>query len=148
MQKTDSIPQLKEEIQSAEERLLEAYFTTIKESYSSLQRGTQRSLLQYLDNLTQQLASGRVSTIPRLFTAPVSFEGSVLDVKRLKAIREGEGLTLVELAEKLEAKNKLAAAGYICKLETGKDYPKTFRGNLTRAYFTWLKERGYNPYNL
>lgn len=73
---------------------------------------------------------------------------NVLDLERLKIIRKGKGLSFVQLAEILGAKNKSAAAAYLCKLETGKDFPKTLRGNLTRAYISWLKEQGYNPYGL
>lgn len=58
------IPQLKEEIQSAEQSLLEEYLTMIRGSYSGLEWETRRSLLRYLDDLTGQLESGRVGSSP------------------------------------------------------------------------------------
>ena len=148
MQKKTDISQLKETLQSTEERLIEAYLTRIREIYCNLGWERRSYLIRHLGDLTRQLESGGINANIRSFPSINHYKESVLNIKRLRKIREGEDLSLADLAENLGAKNVNSAVTYICKLETGKDFPKSLKGELTLAYFLWLKERGYNPYSI
>ena len=109
----------------SEQKLFEVYIAKIREGYNSFDREKRRGLIEKLNFFVSRLID--------------------LPFDRIKAteVRTISGLSQEQLANKLGVGPQA-----ICRIERAKTpapYPLR-KGDL--KYLFWLKEHGYNPYNL
>ncbi len=116
-------------IVEAERKLLEAYLSVIRDTYETADRNYQRRIIRDLESLT----------------LPNSSE--LFDRLKAKEIRNGNSLTTNQLAEIVGL-----AEGTLRNIESKGMRMKSnvdeqrFKGR--KNYLIWLKEHGYNPFNL
>lgn len=80
----------------------------------------------------KDLISNRIERLARLLC---------FDYKKAKELREQANLSLEELAKKVGLSSPTTILGY----ESGKHIPEYSR---SRGYVIWLKQKGYNPFEL
>lgn len=103
------------------QNLLETYIDIIKNKFNVENNNGRISLIRQLEEIV-----GKVE----------------FDFKKVRKIREDKRFSRVELAKILEAGNST-----ICKYELGDVVPSS-KGKTGRKYLEWLKEQGYNPFNI
>ena len=115
-------------IGDAELNLLESYFDKIRGIYVEVNRSRKRRIIGRLEHLTEEVCHMK----------KIEFDGAEAKQTRLKA-----GLTLKEVADTCG----LLTAQSISNYEKEDTFPNLQRKS-ARKYIMWLKENGYNPFNL
>lgn len=131
--------ELKGQIERAHENLLDIYLGRIREKYKTLPSDRQEDFLGGLENLVQDLENG----IPFAGRKP---KISPFNPQEAKKIREEAGLTQAQLVIKLKLEGHYTPT--ISRYESGMASPSNHPKEKTRKYLLWLKEHGYNPFNL
>ncbi|MBI2499851.1 helix-turn-helix transcriptional regulator [Candidatus Woesearchaeota archaeon] len=118
-----------------ERKIFEAYLDGLKNMYETAEPGLRGGVRHLLDDLILYPNN----TIIRYGKAPV-FDGS-----RAREIRQTVGITTTRLGEKLKF-----SQGTVSRYENrgiaGDD--KNSLSAIERRYLLWLKEQGYNPFNI
>lgn len=141
----DNLKKAKEQLEIAQTNLLETYLSRIKETYLNLESKQKGAVLNGLDSLVTSIENKTL----KYFSPKREHIGtnSNFDGKKAREIRTQAGLTYEELVKNLEL--KVYARGVINSFEVGRTKPRNPpRTNLAKKYINWLKENGYNPYNL
>ncbi|HLC59886.1 MAG TPA: hypothetical protein VJJ52_00480 [Candidatus Nanoarchaeia archaeon] len=113
-------------------RLLDAYYRKIKELYSSSNGQRQRWVIGRLESLVSRLEREQ---------NPLS---NPFDLGIAREIREHEHISQLKLSLQINTSVKS-----ISRYETADYFFKNERLSKTEIrYLEWLKERGYNPFNL
>lgn len=112
----------------AYEKLFDSYFAEIKQRY------------MVSDNLTRLFLIGRLEEITKgVVQIPSLFNG-----KKAKQIRLNKDLTLRGLVKEVQM-----PLGSLVNYEKGVYSPRVgSRGKGSRKYLEWLKEQGYNPFDI
>lgn len=131
----ENMPMGKEGLEIARDNLLEAYFSEIRESYKSSNLD-QKSIIGSLEYLVCRLKSKKESR-----------KNNSFDYLEARRVRENAGLSQGELAKKLEftGAGNIKISLYERGVKTPSNPPQSEKA---RKYLEWLKEQGYNPYNL
>lgn len=133
----DKVGEAKAEVEKARFTLVEAYLTKIKETYLSLPAEKKDIFV----NRLEQIAITAGSNFSKLDLKKYVIL-SPYDPEVAKAIRQKAELSQKQLANQLGS-NQVALSRY----ESGSYFPKPTTKN-GKKYLAWLKEQGYNPYDL
>ena len=115
-------------------RLLDAYYTRIRELYQSSSGESQRWVIGRLESLVNRLEEKN------------NTKSNPFDTKIARRIREEAGISQAELA--IQTQTSLKS---ISRYEGSEFGPARFSHKPSEkafAYLNWLKDKGYNPYNL
>lgn len=145
----DNISKARAQLEEAQTNLVEAYLTRIREGYQTLEPRQKEFVLGGLDALVNDIENGSFTDVSGISSASHSTRKNLAyDPERAKEIRKQVGYSSQrQLAEELG----LGASGLasINKYEAGKVKPSNPpRGKTSIAYINWLKEQGYNPFEL
>jgi|TARA_B100000315_G_C14266180_1_gene446525 DNA-binding XRE family transcriptional regulator len=145
----DNISRARAQLEEAQTNLVEAYLTRIREGYQTLEPRQKEFVLGGLDALVNNIENGSFTeqSTPNSSSRESKRKNLAYDSEVARKIREDLGWTREKLIEELG----LSRGGYsqIGNYESGKINPsKPPRGKTSVAYMNWLKEQGYNPFNL
>ena len=113
----------------AYERLLDSYFNEVRKKYLQSDNNIRLYLLGRLESIIKE--------------EPRIIRKDLFDGNRAKSIRLKNGLSLRELAKMV----KMPLQSLVC-YEKGAYAPGLKAGKGGRAYLEWLKDQGYEPFNL
>src|SRR3989344_4329850 len=116
------------------DKILRHIFSKAREVYQSLQPNQQTLFLGRLEILIEE--ANRPNSIP------------VFDSLKARRIREEAGLSKRELVGKLGLNGSKSAYILIAEYEKGARIGTPKKNENSQRYLSWLKEQGYNPYNL
>ena len=131
------------------DELVKSNLAKLTEAYDALESNDARAL--YIDNLTEVtlwLQNRRYSFIERGKKTRIK-EGAIhFDCERAREIREAARLSLADLAA-LSSKSKQhpLTRSLISAYETGQISPRP-KNKQSKKYLLWLKDQGYNPYEI
>lgn len=132
----DQVNEAKAEIESARLKLVDAYLERLRNVYQVLILSDRDGFLNGLEKIVKHL---EINPLPR--------EGrnqtGLYNPELAREAREHAGVTQVGLAKHLGLKY----SSMINRYERGVFDPKP-RNKTAKKYLTWLKEHGYNPYNI
>ena len=133
----------KVDLVKAQMTVVDVYLGKIRDCYETLDEVRKSQVIKSLDILVQNIATGT----PIISETHQPF----LDPKIMREIRLKENLTQHDLVVKLMGEEKAlrSNAVRISSFENGyvrPGYPP--RSDFTKKYIQWLKEHGYNPYNI
>lgn len=118
-----------------EKKIFQAYLDGLRNMYETAEPGLRGGVRHLLDDLI--LCPD--NTITRYESAPV------FDASRAREIRQTIGLTTNKLGEKLRFSqgtvSRYENTGITCN-------DKRVLSGIERRYLLWLKEQGYNPFNI
>lgn len=142
----DPISRARAKLVEAQKNLFQAYFSEIETRYPALSLRRKEYVIRGLD-LIVNFIKGEEPTSPRLtFLTHVSKKkNTAFDPKKAKEVREQAGLSLTQLAERLD----IGRCGQvqIGEYERGTTRPcNAPKGKTPRAYVEWLKEQGYDVF--
>ena len=121
----EKIGKAKAELERARENVLESYFTQITINYRTSDERSKNLIIKGLERLLVVKGHG--------------FNG-----EKARKIRMGSNLTLKDMGYIIGVQPT-----FIGLLELGRAYPgNPTKGELTKKYLLWLKEHGYNPFDL
>ncbi len=124
-----ALRQTEGELLQTERELLSAYLSEISQGYHKLSVTERKFVLQRLDGITRSIRK--------------NMKKYQFDPHEAKRVRKKAGLSCRILAAELG----YAAQTSIANIEGGKYIPRgTTEGSM--KYLLWLKEKGYNPYDL
>ncbi len=145
----EKISQAKEEIEKARENLLNTYITQIKDQYVGLNTQERALLLEGLEKLVQSVESGKLSVEGDIQNRKSNYANIAFNYEEARKIREKESLTRGELLKRIFGKETLSLHHQIGGYERGENRPANPpRGDSAPKYLAWLKEHGYNPFDL
>ncbi|MEK6914777.1 MAG: hypothetical protein AABW83_03955 [Nanoarchaeota archaeon] len=145
MEDKDSISFAREGLDEAQNKLIDAYLSEIRSCYLSLSEPMGKITLQ--ERLECIVNSIRRKDFTNLKISYVKNKYSAFNPNEAKKIRENLGLTIDKLADSLgfNRSGGVQINGYEnCRRIPGNPP----RGKVPKAYLNWLKENGYNPFNL
>ena len=144
----DKVSQAKEQIDRAQEDLLNIYFTQIKEKYENFEPRQREILLDNLNLFTQKLEKG--SLLKKILTYKTTRKNLDYNGGKAREIREKAGLmTITGLVKQLGIKDINSSRNQLSNYEFGNVNPSNPpRGEFSKKYMEWLKEQGYNPFSL
>lgn len=132
---TERISEIKVCIVRKELELIDIYFERIKKIYSTLNAVQKEALDRGLEAL---IKGAEIGEIP-MFYKP----RPLIDPAKAKEVRINSGLSLRTLSSKLGL-----SYSAILNYESGRVKNLSAEDTKTRKYIEWLKEQGYNPFNL
>ena len=133
----DKLEEAKVELETAKLNLLGAYLAKIKSVYVGISLEQKDYFLTNLEKMVLTLEQNPLPKRRSRFNLH-----SLYNPSQGRGIREGIGCSRKELAERIGM-----SARMLYRYENGEYFP---RPSITvgRKYLLWLKEQGYNPYNL
>jgi len=126
--------QAKDKLRKAQLGVIDAYLDTIRKSYDSLPDTKLEEVRHGLERVVK-IIEGK-EKLPITLDEP-------FNPKEAKKIRKEYMLSQRELGEKLGF-----SVQHISRFERGETLPSLRKGSCGRAYLEFLKERGYNPFEL
>jgi len=152
-EKQDEIKEAKERVEDARIALIDTYLAQIRSGYLSSSNEHFRSAVENrLEFFVEDMEDGSIigSVLGKSMRKNWSF-----DSKEARNVRKRAGLTMVDLAQKLLAQklgtsvSQPSIINMIYRYENGKIKPRNPpKGKIAKPYYDWLKEQGYNPYDL
>lgn len=144
----DKILQAKGRIERAQEDLLNIYFTKIKERYKNFESRQREILLDNLNLFTQKLEKGNL--LKKILTYKTTRKNLDYNGGKAREIREKAGfIKLTGLIKQLGIKDINSSRNQLSNYEFGNVSPSNPpRGEFSKKYMGWLKEQGYNPFDL
>jgi len=127
--------QSREAIEEAHRQLVRVYTTQIESLYCEVPIGRRAYVLRRLDEMVLRMRIEDLDDTTYI---------SGFDYELAKKIRKDEGLTQKQLANIVSGGSRGNSA-MISHFEKGR-ISKV--GGFTRQYLTWLKEKGYNPFEI
>ncbi|MEK6871446.1 MAG: helix-turn-helix transcriptional regulator [Nanoarchaeota archaeon] len=125
------IESTREVLAEARDALVDSYLGRVKELYVSFDETRKNFIQGRLEKLIEELEAGTIS-ISR-FDSYLALEA-----------RKKAGISQTYLAKKLDL-----ARTQLCRFEKGQGFSLTNpQGKQIIEYLSWLKEQGYNPYNI
>ncbi len=136
------------ELASAHRKLFGTYLERIRDIYNGLEFDEREYALRGLNSLVQKLESEGFLAFKPYLELRSRRKNLAFDASKAREIRVKSGLSIDKLIERLG----LARSGaymLISKYEKGRLRPSNPpRGETSKKYVAWLKENGYNPFNL
>ncbi len=114
----------------AYERLLDSYFNKIKER---CMKGNNKTRIYFIGRL-EEITTEEIPTVERKY---------LFDYNKAREIRLKKGLSLRGLAKSI----KMPLQSLV-SYEKGAYAPRSTKGKGGRRYLEWLKDQGYEPFNL
>ena len=148
--------QTKDHHKNALDSLVKHYLTSLSQSYNSLQDSQERQ--RYVDNLrtvSDWFQIGYYVEIEKIRWHHKPDTASLFDGLKARKIRCERGMNQIKLAETIISKaglkkKILSCQTTLCRFELGNSIPNPHdnRRKFDITYLMWLKEQGYNPFNL
>ncbi|MEK6939987.1 MAG: helix-turn-helix domain-containing protein [Nanoarchaeota archaeon] len=126
----DKVTEAKAEVEGAKLNLLGAYLSKIQAVYTRISPEQKDDFLANLEKIVIKLEQNPLPK-PGLY-----------DTSKGREIRKGLGLSKKELAEFIGVQNRM-----LYRYENGEVSPRP-TNKVGQKYLAWLKDQGYNPYNL
>ena len=138
-----NIEETREKYENARLNLVEQYLSTIRREYQELRPEEKEILVGRLDEIVNCIQEDNLTDLTaNSIRKNLNFNG-----RKAKKVREECGISQSQLAQDLE----LGKPGQIAisRYEGGKEKPSNPpRGKTSTSYMGWLKEKGYNPFEL
>ena len=129
------IEEERRKLEEAQFQMIEAYLDKIKTNYTSLPERKRQELMRGLEGITYGL-------FPINSSESIQQVIGVFNPEKARQVRIGVGINQRELAKQLGA-----IASNLCRYERGKTIPGMDQP-VGKTYLLWLKQQGYNPYNI
>lgn len=121
----------------AEDKYLESLLKDVETDYNR-----ERQVIRDLAKVINEWNSGRT---PLIFSG--DREVREFDPTHARRMRIREGLTITDLVRELNLSKKAIVT--ICKIEGGNlKLSEYVGGPVVSVYYSWLKSKGYNPFDL
>ena len=128
----DPINKARRDVEVAKNKLLKVYFESIRQRYIGSNEAYRAQIISELEKLLEGQTIGESKQI-------ILFDGSIA-----REIRKKAGLRQKDLGNKAGF-----TQGYLSHIENGRQPRQNdHHREKTRKYLRWLKEHGYNPYNI
>ncbi len=128
MTQTNPINIAKEKLAEAQLGMIEAYLIQIKNSYKSLPEGKRKIVMYGLERVVEAVENKE--------------EENPFNSSEAKRVRKEAKLSQKKLADNLDTSPQ-----NISRYETG-EIPSLKEGTSGRRYIEFLKEKGYDPFNI
>jgi len=135
----DKVGEAKTGIEEAKLNLLDVYLVKLRDVYTAVPPELKDTFLSNLEQIVVTLEQNPCPTGRSKFKMP-----GLYDPYQGRSIRENAGLSAEDLGETLSTKS---AYRQIYRYESGETSPRPTT-KIGKKYLLWLKEQGYNPYNL
>jgi len=145
----DNISRARAQLVEAETNLVETYLTKIREEYQTLEPRQKEFVLGGLDALVNNIENGNFTEqlTPNSSSKKTTRKNLAYDAEEARKIREKLGWTRDKLVKELGLSRGVYTQ--IGAYESGKIKPSNPpRSKTSEAYLNWLKEQGYNPFEL
>ena len=124
----------KDQIRKAREKVVLAYLEMIRLYYHTISEDKQIQLKNTLETLVSRLEVGSIML--------------TFNPKKAAELRKAAGLSQNELGITLTNNTKIPhSQSTISKYETGREIPNP-KNEASGRYLKWLKDKGYNPYDI
>ncbi len=134
MEYRNKISKAREKLDGAKDEILNAYLSAVEEKYKGLSADEQETFLEKLDEILEH-----------------DIKSPFFDRSLARKIRTDLGISQKDLAEQLtsDPKDQQAVSVAISRYETQrKKLDRSLKMGAPIKYLGWLKEHGYNPFNL